>query len=407
MFSISTTTFFLEKVGCSILTILFLLISFSSKAQTEEVPWQFFVGVNAVDTFPTGAAGSGELFEEFINIDHWNVTPFPSYLGVKKFIGAGFSFGTRFSFNTIQRYGDNTLSEPDNYYNVDGIISYNLNALFGGKSLMPFVELGGGYAIFGEQGTGYFNLGAGIELWLGEKKKTALTLETLYKNTGETFGVKHFQHLLGVVFLFGGEKDSDGDGIPDQKDNCSETPGIPEFNGCPDTDGDGIQDAEDDCPEVPGISELNGCPDRDGDGVKDQDYKCPDEYGSIENEGCPEISENTIERLQEIGQTVFFETAKWNIDARNNLILDEVYKILTKYPTYKIEIGGHTDAVGSVSSNQILSQRRAASVMEYLINKGLEASRMSSKGYGETQPIRNSNTKEGQSVNRRVEFKLY
>lgn len=84
-----------------------------------------------------------------------------------------------------------------------------------------------------------------------------------------------------------------------------------------------------------------------------------------------------------------------------------MYKILTKYPTYKIEIGGHTDAVGSVSSNQILSQRRAASVMEYLINKGLEASRMSSKGYGETQPIRNSNTKEGQSVNRRVEFKLY
>ena len=276
MFSISTTTFFLEKVGYSILTILFLLISFSSKAQTEEVPWQFFVGVNAVDTFPTGAAGSGELFEEFINIDHWNVTPFPSYLGVKKFIGAGFSFGTRFSFNTIQRYGDNTLSEPDNYYNVDGIISYNLNALFGGKSLMPFVELGGGYTIFGEQGTGYFNLGAGLELWLGEKKKTALTLETLYKNTGETFGVKHFQHLLGVAFLFGGEKDSDGDGITDQKDNCSETPGIPEFNGCPDTDGDGIQDAEDDCPEVPEISELNGCPDRDGDGVKDQDDKCPD-----------------------------------------------------------------------------------------------------------------------------------
>lgn len=84
-----------------------------------------------------------------------------------------------------------------------------------------------------------------------------------------------------------------------------------------------------------------------------------------------------------------------------------MYKILTKYPTYKIEIGGHTDGAGSVSSNQILSQRRADSVMEYIINKGLEASRVSSKGYGETQPIRNNNTKEGQSVNRRVEFKLY
>ena len=49
---------------------------------------------------------------------------------------------------------------------------------------MPFLELGGGYSIFDSQGAGYFNLGAGIELWLGKNKKTALTFETLYKNTG-------------------------------------------------------------------------------------------------------------------------------------------------------------------------------------------------------------------------------
>ena len=328
-----------------------MLISLSLSAQSKDEPWQFFVGINVIDTFPTGAPGSGDLLEEILNIDHWNIAPYPSFLVVKKYLGAGFSFGTRFSLNTKNQYGDTSAS--DNYYNVDGIVSYNLNTLFKGERLMPFLELGGGYSIFDEQGAGYFNLGAGLELWMGENKKTALTVESFYKNIGQTYGVKHFQRSLGVAFLFGGDKDSDEDGVLNKEDECPETPDLSAFNG------------------------------------------------------CPNITEDEIKRHQEIGQTIFFSTNQWDINSRNNLILEEAFNILLKYPTYLIELGGHTDSVGNSESNQVLSEKRANSVEQFLIEKGLAASKIISKGYGEQMPVESNDTIGGRTVNRRVEFKLY
>ena len=355
--------------------------------------------------FQQGGVGSGDLFEEFLTINHWNIAPYPSYIGVKNYIGAGFSFRTRFSFNSIKQYGDTPAS--DNYYNVDGIVSYNLNTLFKGKTLMPFLEVGGGYSIFDEQGAGYFNLGAGVEIWLGPKKKTALTLETIYKNTGETYGVKHFQHLMGLAFLFGAKKDLDGDGIPDKEDACPEVAGIALFNGCPDTDRDGIQDEEDDCPNTPGIPAFNGCPDTDGDGVKDLEGQCPDEAGTIENDGCPEITQEIIERLQETGKIIYFATNDSKLNERNNQILDEVFNTLQNYSSYKVVVEGHTDSSGQASFNQALSEKRANSVMRYLIEKGMSPSRVSAKGYGETRPAVSNDTAEGRRENRRVVFEIY
>jgi outer membrane protein OmpA-like peptidoglycan-associated protein len=404
MFSLSNfLSLFRNEILVATITV-FLASHTSIQAQNENNPWQFFFGINAVDTFPTGAAGSGALFEEFINLEHWNISPYPSYIGVKNYIGAGFSFGTRFSVNSIKKYGDTPAS--DNYYNIDGIVSYNLNTLFKGETLMPFLELGGGYSIFDSQGAGYFNLGAGIELWLGKNKKTALTFETLYKNTGETYGVKHFQHLMGLAFLFGGIKDRDGDGIPDREDSCPDVPGIALFEGCPDSDGDGIQDSQDACPQVPGTIKFNGCPDTDGDGVKDLDDQCPEEAGTIENNGCPEITQEIIERLQEIGQIIHFMTNSSELDENSRNILDEVYSTLQFYSNYSVVVEGHTDSSGRVSFNQTLSERRANAVMQYLIGKGISPSRISAKGYGETRPADTNETAAGRRKNRRVEFNI-
>ena len=259
---------------------------------------------------------------------------------------------------------------------------------------------------FDDVSAGYFNLGLGVEYVLGEKKKTVLFAKSLFRNTGENYGNKHFQHSIGLGFRFGAEKDRDEDGIFDKDDACPDTPGLPEFNGCPDSDGDGIQDAEDSCPEEAGLAAFNGCPDSDNDGVQDSLDECPDIVGTPANSGCPEISETIIEQLNEIGQTIYFPTNSSELNDNTKRIVDQVYDIISAYPNYRIEVQGHTDNIGRDDANMRLSETRAISVSNYLISKGIPESRIYAKGYGETSPVESNDTARGRALNRRVEFNL-
>jgi outer membrane protein OmpA-like peptidoglycan-associated protein len=84
--------------------------------------------------------------------------------------------------------------------------------------------------------------------------------------------------------------------------------------------------------------------------------------------------------------------------------LDKLVKVLNDYPDTNIEIQGHTDSRGSDDYNMGLSERRAAAVSQYLRNKGVASSRVTTKGYGESAPIADNNTDDGRSQNRRVTF---
>jgi OmpA-OmpF porin, OOP family len=87
---------------------------------------------------------------------------------------------------------------------------------------------------------------------------------------------------------FNGCPDTDGDGVADNQDNCPDVAGVRRFRGCPDTDGDGVADPVDLCPTVPGVIALDGCPDADGDGITDADDACPELAGTASTNGCPE-----------------------------------------------------------------------------------------------------------------------
>jgi len=209
------------------------------------------------------------------------------------------------------------------------------------------------------------------------------------------------------IAKFEGCPDSDNDGVADKDDKCPATPANVKVDnkGCPiDTDGDGIADYLDKCPNEKGLESLNGCPDRDGDGIPDYLDKCPDVKGIPENKGCPEVKQEVKEIFRKALQGIQFETGKDIIRPVSFPILNNVVTIMKENKEYNLIINGHTDNVGKPESNMILSQKRADAVKAYLVNKGIDASRMKAFGFGETKPVENNNTPAGRAKNRRVEF---
>ncbi len=105
-------------------------------------------------------------------------------------------------------------------------------------------------------------------------------------------------------------------------------------------------------------------------------------------------------------KNLFFDTGKWDLRPESFEEMNKLLSFLNEYQTIRIEIGAHTDNVGSDASNNTLSQKRAQSAVDYLKSKGIPETRMTAKGYGKTVPVADNATPEGRQLNRRVEFKL-
>ena len=448
-------------------TMLVLGIT-SVHAQDANNPWSIGIQTNAVDFYPTGEdAPLGGTFDEYFNTgDHWNILPSVSRLSVGRYIGGGFVFELAGSLNQIEKYGDMGVSQMA-YYAVDGSFNYSLRALLNDGWIDPVVGIGGGYTNIADNGdmpisdlsAATLNGKVGLNFWFNDN--IALTLESNYKHVFDNDGATHFQHAGGIKFMFGGT-DSDGDGIYDKDDECPETPGLPEFNGCPDSDGDGIEDRMDNCPDEAGLAEFDGCPDTDGDGVPDPQDECPEEAGSVEmngcpdadgdgvadneddcpneagpaenngcpyedkdgdgvldkdddcpevagtaaNNGCPEPDVEVISELNEYSKTVLFDLNKATIRDDSEEALQSIADIMNEYPNTIFHIEGHTDSTGSADYNEKLSRERAASVEAWLEENGVPSSRLTSEGYGESRPIATNSTAAGRQDNRRVEISL-
>jgi OOP family OmpA-OmpF porin len=235
--------------------------------------------------------------------------------------------------------------------------------------------------------------------------------------------------------LLEGCPDRDNDGVSDAKDRCPDVAGPADLKGCPDADRDGVTDSDDKCPntksgtkvdntgcpmdndkdgvlndddrcpDVAGPVSLKGCPDTDGDGVADNEDRCPKVKGNIDNKGCPEIAREDVKRITIIGSKIFFENNSDKLKVASLNQLDELAKILNKYEAVNLTIEGHTDSNGSDELNLNLSQKRTESVKEYLIGKGISASRLTGVGIGEAKPVATNKTSLGRAKNRRVELK--
>lgn len=438
------------------------------QAQTENNPtWlSLHVGHNEYD----GDLGN-EMFEYDVGSD-WSAG-----LGYHQFLSPSFDFDAMLEYGVLD-YKNGSDPNSLKAYNSFRTKYINLNAMLRYKlangyifdqdaGLQPFVAAGVGLNTFLDGDPDLSNspsptidnriglgvpLAAGFDIPMSEKVK--LTLKATYNRTftdgfdgvgngtypnkgtsdrGDIDGTDHDDFLvtsIGVKFNIGGSKDSDDDGVIDEKDRCPQKAGPAELDGCPDTDGDGVANEYDRCPEAAGSKDLNGCPDKDDDGVADKDDQCPTVAGSKENNGCPDQDgdgvldkndncprvagsaefngcpdtdgDGIMDKNDDCPETsgvkanngcpqadydfadLNYKYDKSNIEDQYKDKLDRVISTLQDDSDLVISLTGHADHIGPEQYNLRLSKRRAQTVKKYLTDNGISADRISTKGVGES-----------------------
>ena len=441
-----------------IFCLLIFGIGFAQDGETKELPslskrWMAKLGVNMVMS-----TGDGSPFGSFSE----NAFSNPLALGIEYKINDVISVSL---LQTVNKWKANkgiidgvAITEDQSYFAVDAGLKFYFDEYFLDADWMDlYTEIGAGY--FHERESGLSgNIGLGGILWVSPS--LGLNLQGIGKfGKKESGHTNHFQYFAGLVYNFGGI-DSDNDGILDKEDECPLEFGLIQFNGCPDSDGDGVRESLDECPLVAGPKELKGCPDRDNDGVADKndecpdekgglntrgcpdrdndgvpdkfdncpdvpgsfnnrgcpwqdsdkdgvidrDDKCPNQIGPIENQGCPypKLSQSEEKIIDAFAETILFELGKYDLKESSISTLDRIVSIMKTYKSERFHIAGHTDNTFTSDFNQVLSQNRAIAVRNYFISKGIDATRLTAKGYGETKPVQSNDTEEGRAKNRRV-----
>lgn len=263
-------------------------------------------------------------------------------------------------------------------------------------NLSPYVMFGAGYlGTETELGTSDSSptgtAGLGLKVRFGDSPWSLRAEWRLRQAFGGDNSYTDHLGSLGIRYSFGGGSGGSTAMAYKEPDNVVAS----------DTDGDGIVDSRDACPHTPNGVPVNpaGCPmDTDRDGVADNRDECAGTPAGtqVDRQGC-----NVIEL-----KSVYFAIESAVLSDYAKRALDASVSILARDPEVQIEVGGHTDSSGPEDYNMKLSVRRAESVRQYLEQAGVDASRLTVRGYGELKPIASNETILGRADNRRTELKV-
>jgi OOP family OmpA-OmpF porin len=337
-----------------------LLASTSAPADADQ-PWHI-----------TGQIGGVKLDDDRNTSDNdmlWGV-------GFGRFFGNNFSLDLEYD-EFDGTYADYAAAVPGATYDSWKLSHVGLMARyhFGQSAVRPYLVGGLGYLrhrnILDEGGAVAPSLGAGLQGKIA--KHASVRAQVLWRHDADNDSLSPNIHSfddiiysLGLSFDFGGKEPPP----PPPPPAAPPPPPPPPPN--PDLDGDGVPNERDKCPNTrPGaVVDLDGC----------------EVEAVIELEG------------------VYFDFDKATIKPEGKVVLNEAAALLQQHERVVVEVAGHTDSTGSEEYNQGLSERRANAVKDYLTQKGVTATRLSARGYGEAQPVASNDTKEGRAENRRVEL---
>lgn len=265
-------------------------------------------------------------------------------------------------------------------YRLDALYHFNQR----GGHWTPYLAAGIGELDFDVSGGSdsdetAFNLGGGVKYAITKAASLRADVRAVY---GDEDSDLDTLATVGLTYVFGAESaaapsDEDGDGVLDENDQCPGT--------------------------LAGVAvDVFGCAlDSDRDGVPDYMDKCPNTKQGlvVDSDGCPKMMKESVS----IDLEVLFDTNKAEVKPAYMAEIQGVAGFMNNYPKTTAVIEGHTDSVGDAAYNQGLSQRRADAVRGVLVEDlGIDADRVTAKGYGEERPRASNATKEGRQENRRV-----
>ena len=304
-------------------------------------------------------------------------------------IGIGYQFESPWALEFV--YAD-TETEVDRL-NLDIDFSrWHLDALYHTDTIgdiRPYFAFGVGegeydYSPGRDIDERLYNLGAGVKYAFADNTSFRGDLKAFYGtdendvNMAISLGIYHVFGTASAAPVSSAPLDSDNDGVIDDNDACPDTPtgASVDFRGCPlDADKDGVADYRDQCPDTTNRSAI------------------------IDDNGCYEVLKEEVR----IALDVEFDNDSANSRDSHRPEVKRVHDFMQKYPGTQVTIEGHTDSRGSEAYNQNLSERRAKTIADMLINDfGVSASRVKFVGYGEARPIADNNTADGRQRNRRV-----
>ncbi|AWU43801.1 OmpA family protein [Blattabacterium sp. (Cryptocercus kyebangensis)] len=397
-----------KKFNFFIIAFFVLLSSVSSQYSHSKKKWSIRIGANDINYYPRSYP-----IKFFLHKKNNSINPIFSNVELVHNIN-----------KNLGLYLEGSLGMVDNnrWKIIDGFFlkfGPGINFYFLPQYWFdPYFRLGGGYHKFNYKnkilrisGSKFYKLnkkdfflldgGLGINFWI--VSNFGINIQSTYNHVFATHSRDYLnfcKHSMGLVFRFGGVHENYSDNYDNKEQKKiieinkedSYLPSIIEKKEekedknilenseyenkicCEkeDLDYDGILDKEDSCPDKFGLKKFKGCPDTDSDNIPDIEDLCPNKYGTKENKGCPD---------KIIFNPILFDLGKDTLSSSSLGIIDNISEIMIKkLPNSKFYINGYTDSYGKYSYNKRLSLRRANSVFEALVSKGVDPSRMEIRG---------------------------